>query len=925
MAPRYRTPASLRWFYAAFALLLIIATAHADEIPESAEKCDHEQVKVPKTVISLGESIEISRRSLVDPEVEEIRRQYWKRTFSEIRELATGIPRNSQAKMGGGKFLSQWKLLLDDPISYEATHAQNGTADDDFSAANLTTAQMYNQPLRRFEGFASWERLIQDWTEDVQHYLDETQAENKGEYPMSSFGRTALRAQETIPSQDSNSWVDTRQESTRQDSTRQESDMVELEEQSAHTAKKNSSLPIPAPAKPGEAVLPHTDISDKSKRLLIVTTAAMPWRTGTAVNPLLRAAYLTKGREKSGGGVTLMLPWLERKSDQERVYGAANTFETPEDQESYIRTWLRDDAGFVQASEDLKIQWYTAWQNKVENSIYSMGDITALVSADDFDICILEEPEHLNWYRAPGESWTKKFKHVVGILHTNYFQYALDQPAALIRAPAMRLLCSWMCRAHCHRVIKLSGTLDKVAPEKELVENVHGVRGTFLDVGEKLRRKLQSPLPVEDPVFSAEAEPTIYFIGKMLWSKGLGSLMELLKYAEESADLKVKVDMYGGGPDMNAADSKSSKLSLDMIFHGPLDHAELASTHKIFVNPSASEVLCTTSAEALAMGKFVIIPSHPSNDFFAQFPNCLTYATKEEFVGYLYYAMTHSPEPLTEEYARELSWDAATERLEAAGCIPVEESEKMKEAMASDDAGIEISLPPLVESIEGRKALATTLRVSRDRYRLFRNRLSNEIENSSVLPKPLREKMLSELNKRLDLNLDEILESPKLRLKLSPAELDKACLEVHDKISQSPSGDVLRVLCGAGSIGLQNLYMRRQAIKQKRRDRTGESVPYFLDDVDMEEESERMPVQRIRWAMRRNLPKKNGKSSTLPARKKATAVEQTTQTRDTPSMSALGRKPPPLTVPSSWVGMRSASSLKLRPPVCRSKSVSLLI
>lgn len=36
-------------------------------------------------------------------------------------------------------------------------------------------------------------------------------------------------------------------------------------------------------------------------------------------------------------------------------------------------------------------------------------------------------------YRAPGESWTKKFKHVVGILHTNYFQYAMDQPAALIR------------------------------------------------------------------------------------------------------------------------------------------------------------------------------------------------------------------------------------------------------------------------------------------------------------------------------------------------------------------------------------------------------------------------------------------------------------------------------------------------------------
>jgi len=146
----------------------------------------------------------------------------------------------------------------------------------------------------------------------------------------------------------------------------------------------------------------------------------------------------------------------------------------------------------------------------------------------------------------------------------------------------MRLLCSWMCRAHCHRVIKLSGTLDQVAPDKELVENVHGVRATFLDAGAEVSRRLNTKSGRRsDPVFGADAKPSVYFIGKMLWSKGLGSLMELLRYAEESADLKVAVDMYGGGPDKDAAAAKAVKLGLEMPFHGPVDHAELSYTHKV--------------------------------------------------------------------------------------------------------------------------------------------------------------------------------------------------------------------------------------------------------------------------------------------------------------------------------------------------------
>ena len=56
--------------------------------------------------------------------------------------------------------------------------------------------------------------------------------------------------------------------------------------------------------------------------------------------------------------------------------------------------------------------------------------------------------------------------------------------------------------------------------------------------------------------------------------------MELMKYAEESAGLKIDIDMYGGGPNLEEAKTRSEKLGVSMEFHGPIDHVSLAETHK---------------------------------------------------------------------------------------------------------------------------------------------------------------------------------------------------------------------------------------------------------------------------------------------------------------------------------------------------------
>lgn len=60
-----------------------------------------------------------------------------------------------------------------------------------------------------------------------------------------------------------------------------------------------------------------------------------------------------------------------------------------------------------------------------------------------------------------------------------------------------------------------------------------------------------------------------------------------------------------------------------------------------------SEVLCTTVAEALAMGKWVVCARHSSNEFFFQFPNCLPFDGEEDFAACVSWALRHDPEDLT--------------------------------------------------------------------------------------------------------------------------------------------------------------------------------------------------------------------------------------------------------------------------------------
>ncbi|KAL9176128.1 hypothetical protein ABFS82_02G158900 [Erythranthe guttata] len=384
---------------------------------------------------------------------------------------------------------------------------------------------------------------------------------------------------------------------------------------------------------------------DKKKHIAIFTTASLPWLTGTAVNPLFRAAYLAKDGVRK---VTLVIPWL-KLTDQEHVYPNKLTFDSPSEQEKYVRQWLEERTGFKSSFD---IRFYPGRFSLHKRSILALGDITEAIPDDEADVAVLEEPEHLTWYHH-GKRWKIKFRLVIGVVHTNYLEYVRREKNGQLQAFLLKYVNSWVVNIYCHRVIRLSAATQELP--RSVICNIHGVNPRFLNIGMKKREQEQNG----NQPFTKGA----YYIGKMVWSKGYKELLKLLKDNQKELT-QLEVDLYGSGEDSDQVEEAAEKLDITVRVHPGRDHADpLFHDYKVFLNPSTTDVVCTTTAEALAMGKIVICANHPSNDFFKQFPNCRTYDDDEGFVNETCRALQDQPAPLTDDQMHELSWEAATERF----------------------------------------------------------------------------------------------------------------------------------------------------------------------------------------------------------------------------------------------------------------------
>lgn len=395
---------------------------------------------------------------------------------------------------------------------------------------------------------------------------------------------------------------------------------------------------------------------DKKQHIAIFTTASLPWMTGTAVNPLFRAAYLAKDGDFK---VTLVIPWLSLK-DQELVYPNKIAFFSPSEHESYVRQWLEERTGFISG---FNISFYPGKFDREKRSILPTGDITEVIPKREADIAVLEEPEHLTWYHH-GKRWKTKFRLVIGVIHTNYLEYVKREKNGL-QAFVVKHINSWVINIYCHKVIRLSAATQELP--RSIICNIHGVNPKFLDIGRNIHEQKQKG--------NWSFKRGAYYIGKMVWNKGYRELLQLLlKHQDQLSDLQI--DLYGNGEDSDQVREAAEKLRLTINVHPGRDHADpLFHEYKVFLNPSTTDVVCTTTAEALAMGKFVVCANHPSNEFFMQFPNCRMYNDDEGFVRATQMALTNEPAALNDNQRHELSWEAATERFVHATGLVQEPSE----------------------------------------------------------------------------------------------------------------------------------------------------------------------------------------------------------------------------------------------------------
>jgi len=421
-----------------------------------------------------------------------------------------------------------------------------------------------------------------------------------------------------------------------------------------------------------------SDLRSRARHVTVITTAALPWTTGPSINPLLRSLHLAR----NGHRVIFVMPWVRLK-EQGILFPEGVSFHSTEEQERYVAKWCRDRAGMDPAKLPITFRWYEASYVEAVRSIFPSGDNAEVLADCEKDVLVLEEPEHLCWYHN-GPRWTELYRHVIGVVHTNYqaylekMEYEGLMSSATIRDSLFSTFTTMVCSAYCDVTIKLSSA--GMSLPNEVKYNVHGVRKEFFEGARRadVKRKRLRLKP-------QKSANQVYFIGKAVKPKGWVRLIKLLgKLPAGEGWAEFAVDGFGSGADAEEIQAMVQTLNEErktdhpvMNMSAGLDHADKHfDQYKVLLNPSTTEMLCTVTAEALALGKRVVLPDHSSNAYFkANFADRCHFFDLQElgsFEAALQAALgAEGPTPLPAEAEEKLRWQTASERFYDASQVHV--------------------------------------------------------------------------------------------------------------------------------------------------------------------------------------------------------------------------------------------------------------
>lgn len=360
--------------------------------------------------------------------------------------------------------------------------------------------------------------------------------------------------------------------------------------------------------------------------IVVLTTAALPWRTGPSIFSLWHAG----GLAALGHRVAYGVPWLAAPS-QKRLWGQV-LFQTRDDQ----ARWLRAEAQRLGVPPLPEIFFFDGVFSRSMFSIFITED--AFAAAPPARAVLVQEPEHFGWLPVTSPRRRIAAERVVGIVMTNYGYYIRrpGRPDRALFATLVERTHRKLMRQFTDVVVPLSPALDLRGLEDMVQQRqVTGVLRAFAEVP-----------PVADETRG------VYFLGRLTWDKGGRDLIDAARR------LDLPVDVYGEGPDEAAIRSAATAAGAPLRFRGGTASPwEVMRDYRVFFNPSLSEVLCSTTAEALVAGRHVVLPRCPANEPFYDLPNVHLYDTQAQMDAALRHARAAPVTPPTTARAR-FDWEA---------------------------------------------------------------------------------------------------------------------------------------------------------------------------------------------------------------------------------------------------------------------------